>query len=150
MGATAVRRRDCLRAVIEAAADADDPIAPWRRVAEAADVFEDEADVLTELHREWVRLLSGRLHPEGVVVERTPVGVRDLYDETRTAHQTLRSILDTHHADPVLWEPTAREHAMIARAAGLAPEGALDENAAALGRSLVTQRLPVQRSAHRR
>jgi hypothetical protein len=35
---------------------------------------------------------------------------------------------------------------MLARIAGLAPEGTLGEVAAAAGRSLVTQRIPSQRS----
>jgi hypothetical protein len=147
MGTTTARRRDVVRTVLRTARDTGDTVAPWRLVSAVQEHFEDADDLLVEMHAEWVRLLVARLHRGEVVAERTPTNVRDLYDEVCTRHRTLRRILDAHAANPALWEHTAREHAMLARIAGLAPEGSLGEIAAAAGRSLVTQRIPTQRSA---
>jgi hypothetical protein len=147
MGTTTARRRNVMRAVLRNAQHTGDTVAPWRQVGEVEEHFEDSDDLLVELHAEWVRLLVARLHKGEVVAERTPLNVRDLYDEVSTRHTTLRRILDAHAANPALWEHTAREHAMLARIAGLAPEGTLGEVAAAAGRSLVTQRIPTQRPA---
>lgn len=134
-----------MRAVLVRAQDRDD-VTPWQRVG-IEQHFDDEADLLVELHREWLRLLVGRLHRGEIVARRTVAHVRDLYDELCGDHPTLRRILDTHQANPALWEPTAREHAMLARIAGLVPEGMTTEDAADLGRAVVTQRIPLQRGA---
>jgi hypothetical protein len=147
MGTTTARRRNVIRAVLRNATHTGDTVAPWQEVGEVEEHFRDSDDLLVELHLEWVRLLVSRLHRGAVVAERTPTNVRDLYDEVSGTHRTLRRILDAHTANPALWEHTAREHAMLARIAGLAPEGTLGEVAAAAGRSLVTQRIPSQRSA---
>ncbi|HET6562319.1 MAG TPA: hypothetical protein VFG72_10625 [Marmoricola sp.] len=136
-----------MRAVLRNAQHTGDVVAPWREIGEVDEHFEDPDDLLVELHREWLRLLVARLHRGEVVAERTPTNVRDLYDEVCGEHRTLRRILDAHTANPALRERTAREHAMLARIAGLAPEGTLGEVAAAAGRSLVSQRVPTQRSA---
>ena len=147
MGITTLRRRDFMRAVLSSAQTTGDKIAPWQRVGDVDLHFDDEADLLVELHREWLRLLVGRLHRGEIVSQRTAANVRDLYDEITSDNPTLRGILDAHVANPALWEPTAREHAMLARIAGLVPDEADAEHAAVLGRSLVTQRIPVQRGA---
>jgi hypothetical protein len=147
MGITTLRRRDFMRAVLTNARSSGNTVAPWRGVGDVDLHFDDEADLLVELHREWLRLLVARLHRGEIVAQRTPANVRDLYDETCAENPTLRGILDAHAADPALWEPTAREHAMLARIAGLVPDAAEAEHAAVLGRSLVTQRIPVQRGA---
>lgn len=156
MGVTTVRRRDFIRAVLVRAQDHDDAVAPWLRVGTVhgsqggggvEQHFDDEGDLLVELHREWLRLLVGRLHRGEIVARRTVANVRDLYDELCRDHPTLRRILDTHQANPALWEPTAREHAMVARIAGLVPDGMTTEDAADLGRAVVTQRIPAQRGA---
>lgn len=146
MGITTLRRRSCMRTVIEQAQTSGDTVAPWSGLDDVELHFEDEADLLAELHREWLRVLVGRLHRGEIVAQRTPANVRDLYDEVAESHPTLRRILDANQAHPVLWEPTAREHAMLARIAGLAPDGTPGELAAATGRALVHQRIPVQRS----
>lgn len=146
MGTTNLRRRNVIRAVLVIAQRQGDAVAPWREMVDIEELFDDEADLLVELHREWVRLLLGRLHHGEIVPERTPGNVRDLYDEVAHENPTLRTILDTHRANPALWEPTAREHAMLARIAGLAPDGTSGEEAAAKGRALVMQRIPVQRN----
>ncbi|WP_148572449.1 hypothetical protein [Nocardioides caldifontis] len=149
MGTTTLHRRDVMRAVIESSRSTGDRVAPWAGLAGLAEHFDGEDDLLVEMHREWLRVLVGRLHRGEVVAQRTPANVRDLYDEMCAAHPTLRGILDAHELNPALWEPTEREHALLARIAGLAPEGTPAENAAALGRSLVKQRIPVQRSTLR-
>lgn len=151
MGITTLRRRDYMRAVLAQAQAGGDTVAPWRTMnrtlGSIEEHFDDEGDLLVELHREWLRLLVARLHRGEIVAQRTVANVRDLYDEVCRDHPTLRRILDSHRADPVLWEPTAREHAMLARIAGLVPEGVPVEAAADLGRAVVSQRLPVQRGA---
>ena len=131
---------------------AGDTIAPWRRLdgRPVDQHFDDEGDLLVELHREWLRVLVARLHRGEIVARRTVANVRDLYDEVCRDHPTLRRILDTHQANPALWEPTAREHAMLARIAGLVTEETSFDAAADLGRAVVSQRIPVQRGAPRR
>ncbi len=140
-----------MRAVLERAQAEGDTIAPWRAVDRRAggvdQHFDDEGDLLVELHREWLRRLVGRLHRGEIVARRTVADVRDLYDEVAADHPTLRRILDTHRANPALWEPTAREHAMLARIAGLVKEDTCVDAAADLGRAVVTQRIPAQRGA---
>ena len=145
MGITTLRRRDFMRAVLSSAQSTGDKIAPWHRVGDVDLHFDDEADLLVELHREWLRLLVGRLHRGEIVPQRTAANVRDLYDEISADNPTLRGILDTHIANPALWEPTAREHAMLARIAGLVTDDTSVDAAADLGRAVVTQRIPVQR-----
>jgi hypothetical protein len=135
-----------MRRVLAHALATDDPVAPWTGMSEVEEHFADVTDLLVELHREWLRLLVGRLHRGEIVAQRTPANVRDLYDEVADAHPMLRRILDAHALNPVLWEPTAREYAMLARIAGLADVEANDEPAAALGGALVTQRIPAQRN----
>ena len=162
MGTTTTRqRRDYLRAVLANAQSSGDPVAPWQRLGGVETAFTDESDLLVELHREWLRVLVGRLHRGGVVAQRTPGNVRDLYDEVRATHPTLRGILDAHREAPALREAAAREHAMLARVAGLLHDTAVDTTgdatgdtaaeASALGHRLVGQRIPVQqqRAAHR-
>jgi hypothetical protein len=146
MGATAISRRDYVRAVV-AAAQERGSVTPWRHLGDLERHFTGEADLLVELHREWVRILVGRLHYGGLVSQRTPGDVRQVYHQACQDHPTLRSILEAHAAEPVLWEPTAREHAMVARVAGLVNEGEPVEASAAVGGALVARRLPTQRLA---
>ena len=149
MGITTVRRRDFMRAVLVQARTEDDLVAPWRALGLGGveQHFDDEGDLLVELHREWLRMLVGRLHRGEIVAQRTAANVRDLYDDLCREQSTLRRILDTHQANPALWEPTSREHAMLARIAGQVPPGMTTEDAADIGRALVSQRIPVQRGA---
>jgi hypothetical protein len=140
-----LQRRAVMREIVRTAQETGDTIAPWTAVADVASHFADDEEVLLEVHREWVRVLVARLHRGEIVAERTAVDVRDLYDEVAAAYPTLRSILDTHDTHPVLWEPTAQEHALLARIAGLAPAGTLPERASTIGRTLVSQRIPMQR-----
>ena len=147
MGITTLRRRDVMRSVLHTAQAQGEARAPWQQVGGFTEHFDDEADLLVELHREWLRLLLGRLHGGEIVAQRTPANVRDLYDELCQDHPTLRGIIDANDAHPALWDPTVREHAMLARIAGLAGDETSAEDAAALGRALVQQRIPVQRGA---
>jgi hypothetical protein len=145
MPTLSLQRRTMMRDIVRNAQETGDTVAPWRHMVGLDGHFVDEADVLLEVHREWVRVLVARLHQREIVAERTPVRVRDLYDEVSTAHPTLRAILDANAAHPVLWEPIAQEHALLARIAGLAPTGTHPERAATIGRTLVSQRIPAQR-----
>ncbi|GAA1918111.1 hypothetical protein GCM10009815_11250 [Nocardioides marmoribigeumensis] len=142
---TSVQRRAVMREIVRAAQETGDVVAPWTAVDDVETHFADDEEVLLEVHREWVRVLVARLHRGEIVAERTAVDVRDLYDEVAASHPTLRRILDTHDTHPVLWEPTAQEHALLARIAGLAPAGTLPERASTIGRTLVSQRIPRQR-----
>jgi hypothetical protein len=145
MATLSLQRRSVMRDIVRNAQETGDTTAPWRHVADLDGHFVDESDILLEVHREWVRVLVARLHQREIVAERTPVRVRDLYDEVSVDHPTLRSILDANAAHPALWEPTAQEHALLARIAGLAPAGTHPEMAATIGRTLVAQRIPAQR-----
>lgn len=147
METSAIQRRHVIRIVLQQARDTGDAVAPWRGV-EGADVFfSGDADVLGALHREWLRALVARLHRGAVVADRSPLQVREVYDETCAENPTLRLILDTHQADPSLWDSTAAEHAMLARLAGLVEDRTPAEVAASAGRDLLLQRIPEQRAA---
>lgn len=146
MGTTSVRRRAFMRTVLERAQQTGDRVAPWRGLDGMHAAFRDEADLVEELHREWVRLLVARLHHGEVVAQRTPANVRDLYDALCAQHPDLHAILQAHRDSHSLQRPTAQEHALLARIAGLAEDDADLATAAALGRALLTQRLPVQRT----
>jgi len=141
-----LERRAVMREIVRTAQETGDSVAPWSAVAEVGALFADTDEVLLEVHREWVRVLVARLHRGEIVAERSAVDVRDLYDTVAAENPTLRSILDTYDTHPVLWEPTAQEHALLARIAGLAPAGTHPENASTIGRTLVTQRIPMQRA----
>ena len=141
-----LERRAVMREIVRTAQETGDSVAPWSSVAEVGALFADTDEVLLEVHREWVRVLVARLHRGEIVAERSAVDVRDLYDAVAAENPTLRSILDTYDTHPVLWEPTAQEHALLARIAGLAPAGTHPENASTIGRTLVTQRIPMQRA----
>ena len=151
MGITALRRRDYLRAVLAQAQHSGDAVAPWRSLAgELGGVeehFVDEDELLVELHQEWLRALVARLHRGEIVAQRSVANVRDLYDEVCADNPTLRGILDANRAQPSLWEPTDREHAMLARIAGLVADDTSFVDAAVLGRALIMQRIPMQRGA---
>jgi hypothetical protein len=145
MPTLSLQRRTVMRDIVRNAQETGDTVAPWRHMEALDDQFVDETDILLEVHREWVRVLVARLHQREIVSERTPIRVRDLYDEVSTDHPTLRAILDANVAHPALWEPTAQEHALLARIANLAPAGTHPELAATIGRTLVSQRVPAQR-----
>lgn len=146
MPTLSLQRRTVMRNIVRNAQETGDAVAPWRQVDDLGGHFVDEADILLEVHREWVRVLVARLHQREIVAERIPVLVRDLYDEVSQDHPTLRAILDANAAHPALWEPTSQEHALLARIAGLAPAGTHPELAATIGRTLVCQRVPAQRN----
>ena len=147
MDTTAISRRDYIRAVVTAAQVSGESVAPWRELGGLGDHFADEADLLVELHREWVRIVVGQLHHSGLVSQRTPIEVREVYQDTCRNHPTLRTILDAHAVEPALYRATTLELAMVARVAGLVNEGGPVEVAAAVGRALVAGEVPTQRLA---
>jgi hypothetical protein len=132
--------------MLQRAADRTDDVTPWRADASVTDYFDGDEDVLVELHQEWVRLLSSRLHRGQIVASRPALEVRAIYDDLCEQHVTMRRILDAHGAHPALWEPTSREHGLLARIAGLADDEHGWEDASAQGRALVKQRIPAQRT----
>lgn len=147
MGVTTIQRRYALRVMLAQAEQYSDDVTPWQADDVVEGHFDGEDDILAELHQEWVRALSARLHRGQIVASRTALNVRDIYDELCEEHPVMRRLLDAHEAHPALWEPTAREHSLLARIAGLLDDDTTPEVAAALGRALVSQRIPVQRNA---
>src|SRR3954471_5804526 len=82
MDTTAISRRDYVRAVVTAAQHTGESATPWSALGDLRDHFADEGDLLVELHREWLRILVGQLHHGGLVSQRTPIHVRDVYRRT--------------------------------------------------------------------
>lgn len=146
MDTTTIDRRQAIRAVLDRARTTTDEREPWRAVPEAILHFSDDADVLDALHREWLRALVSRLHGGEIVAERSPEAVRDLYEEIRADHPTMRRILEQHKSEPTLVEAVEREHAMLARLAGLVSDDTPQPLAAAVGRWLVEAPFPAQRA----
>lgn len=133
-------RREYLRSVVRTA-QRTGGATPWQSLGGARAHFATDGELLAGLHHEWLRLLVGRLHRGRIVSQRTPAEVSELYAELCVDHPTLRAILDTHASDPALDELTRREHAMLARVAGMAGEDSAPAQAAAAGRGLVPQPL---------
>lgn len=110
--------------------------------------FVDDDTRLLQLHHAWVRKLVARLHSRAIVPERPAADVRDIYRSAAAEMPELRDELDFAEDRPALAEPLRNEYSMLARIAGLAPEGTDSDLAAALGRALVLEFLPAQRTAH--
>ena len=103
---------------------------------------------LLQLHHTWVRRLVARLHSRAIVPERPAADVRDIYRAAAAELPELREELDFAEHQPELAEPLRNEYSMLARIAGLAPEGTDTEVAAEMGKALVFGFIPKQRAAH--
>ncbi len=108
----------------------------------------DDDTRLLQLHHAWIRKLVARLHSRSIVPERPAADVRDIYRAAAAELPELRSELDFAEDSPALVGPLRSEYSMLARIAGLAPDGTDSELAAALGKALVLGFIPEQRTIH--
>ena len=141
-------RRDFMRAVLSSAQTTGDRIAPWQRVGDVDVHFDDEADLLVELHREWLRLLVGRLHRGEVVPaahrrERPGPLRRDLRRQPDPARHPRRA---RRQPGPVGAHRPGARHAGAHRRPG-ADQADSEQAARCSAATLVTQRIPLQRGA---
>lgn len=93
----------------------------WRSVPGLWDAFADEDDLLSTVQQSW---FTGLFSAIDVALE---TGEGDLADDVRRAyaaaarrHPGLRRLLDENAHHPSIEGSVRREHAMIARAAGVA------------------------------
>lgn len=107
------RRNALLRRIDEAGS--------WRSVPGLWDAFRDEADLLQAAQTRWVTVLGSAVD---VAIE---TGEGDLHEDVRRAyaaaadrHPGLRRLLEENQHHPAVESSIRREHAMVARAAGVA------------------------------
>jgi hypothetical protein len=105
-------RTDTLRAI--------DHAASWRSVTGVWDAFTDEDDLLRAAQQTWFSSLGSAID---VAVETSDGDhvetVRGAYLSAAARHPGLRRMLDEHAYHPAIEISVRREHAMIARAAGV-------------------------------
>lgn len=93
----------------------------WRNVPGLWDVFENEGDLLRAAQQQWFNVLGSSID---VAME---TGDGDLAEDVRTAyaaaahrHPGVRRLLDENQHHPAVEASIRREHALVARAAGVA------------------------------
>jgi hypothetical protein len=101
------RRQEILRLVV-ARAERGEVLRPWTGIPGVSAEFEDDGEILQELHHWWVRVLVARLHG----LERHGC-TRQLYDEVAAAHPGLRTILEAYAEDPALAAGLRRERDLL-------------------------------------
>ena len=111
------RRRDVIDAVLATTGTIEDA---FTQVPDAAAVFADTDELLLALDHKWTQQLTARIglalsETEGDRVDAVAAGWR----RTVAENPALRRILD-ENSGGVLADATAREHRMLALAAGLA------------------------------
>ncbi|SFS68116.1 hypothetical protein [Saccharopolyspora flava] len=104
--------------------------------------FRDTDELLAALHHKWMLQLNGRVEVALTDTENAPHGdrveaVTTAWRRTARDNPGLRAALDVHADNPALREPTAREHRLLAIAAGLAEEHEPSHDAARVGRAFV-------------
>ena len=109
--------------------------------------FVDDDSRLLQLHHAWIRKLVASLHTRSIVPERPAADVRDSYRAAAAELPELREELDFAEDRPALADQLRSEYSMLARIAGLAPDGTDSELAAERGRALVMEYIPEQRLA---
>lgn len=111
------RRRAFVRMIAAAPHTSDDPRVPWAQYVGLWEVFEDEADLLRDLQRYWVELLTHAVYG----APQYPLGeepVREIYAELAQEHPALRAVLAEHQDDHNLFDGVQEEEILLARAAG--------------------------------
>lgn len=115
MNTTFQQRGQALREIDRAAASGRD----WRSLADAS--FPSEDEFLRAAQQRWFTLLGGAI--ENAI----ETGGDDLLEDVRRAYAVavervpgLRRILDAHAHHPAIEQSVRREHALVARAAGVA------------------------------
>lgn len=81
--------------------------------------FEDEADLLRAIQSRWFHVLVGCLDVAVETGEDLLNDVRDAYGRARHHHPGLWAILQEYAEHPAIAAAVRREHALIARAAGV-------------------------------
>ncbi|WP_406692241.1 hypothetical protein REH65_10170 [Saccharopolyspora sp. ID03-671] len=104
--------------------------------------FRDIDELLAALHRKWMLQLTGRVEVALTDTDAAPHGdrveaVTAAWRRTAQDNPGLRAALDLHAGNPALQDVTAREHRMLAIAAGLAEEHEPPQDAARVGRAFV-------------
>ena len=135
MATLSLQRRTVMRNIVRNAPGGGDTVAPWRLVDDVDGHFVDEADVLLEVHREWVRCCyvaggstSARSSPSASRSRCARMLRRGL-----PRPPTCAAILDANAAHPVLWEPTAQGTPCSRGSCNLAPVSTHPEMAATIG-----------------
>ena len=132
-------RNSVVQTIVTRAADGVPARAAWDGVAGVWDHFDDESHLLRELQQHWFTSLAASVDNaiemgEGNLTE----DVRKAYGATAHRHRGLRRILDEYSHHPAIEPLVRREHALLARAAGVAHSDAVT--------SLITQTfVPAQR-----
>ncbi len=93
----------------------------WTGVAGVWDHFDDESHLLRELQQHWFHSLAASVDNalelgDGELAD----DVRRAYRSTADRHRGLRRILDEYSKHPAIQPMVRREHALLARAAGVA------------------------------
>ena len=102
------RRQEILREVVARVEHTGEVARPWSGVHGLALEFENDGEVLQELHHWWVRALVARLH-----VLELSTSTHTVYAEVAAAHAGLRAILDAYGDHPALAEGLRREREML-------------------------------------
>lgn len=113
-------RSSVVNTIVTRVASGTSAATAWTGVAGVWDHFDDESHLLRELQRSWFHSLTAS------VDQALEMGQGSLADDVRRAyraaadrHTGLRSIIDHYAAHPVMVPLIRREHALLARAAGV-------------------------------
>ncbi|MEB3368369.1 hypothetical protein [Saccharopolyspora mangrovi] len=104
--------------------------------------FRDTDELLAALHHKWMLQLTGRVEVALADTENAPHGdrveaVTEAWRRAARDNPGLRAALDVHAGNPALEEATAREHRMLAVAAGLAEDHEPPRDQARVGRAFL-------------
>ncbi len=113
-------RSSVVNTIVTRAAAGASAAAAWTGVAGVWEHFEDETHLLRELQQRWFHALAANVDlaleiGEGELAD----DVRNAYRSTVERHRGLRRILDECSQHPALVPLVRREHALLARAAGV-------------------------------
>ena len=102
----------------------------WRFVAGLWDVFENEDDLLRAAQQRWFTALGAAIEVAIETGDGDLTGdVRKAYAAAASRHAGTRRLLDENQHHPAIEASVRREHALVARAAGVAHSGEVIETA---------------------
>lgn len=113
-------RNSVVNTIVTRAAEGVSADSAWSGIAGVWDHFEDESHLLRELQQHWFHSLAASIDNtleigDGELVD----DVRKAYRSTAARHHGLRRILDEYAKHPAIQPLVRREHALLARAAGV-------------------------------
>ncbi|MFI0466546.1 hypothetical protein ACH347_20895 [Saccharopolyspora sp. 5N102] len=131
------RRQQAIQTVLD-----DASRNPSEALTQVPAPFLDATDALRALQYKWTQQLTGRI---GVALAETDdaphadrvQAVTAAWRRTAEANPVLRDLLDRHEWDPVLRGDMAREHRLLAIAAGLAEHTEPADDVARVGRAFL-------------